>query len=83
MVVAALTQEMNRMLLYESNYYKTHREQEEVSLFLKETQGKSVVEETQQLYDQIQQLNAEKDAQAALQAQNAVQDTKDTAKAIN
>lgn len=47
MVVAALTQEMNRMLLYESNYYKEHREQEEVSLFLKETQGKSVVEETQ------------------------------------
>jgi len=50
MVVAALTQEMNRMLQYESNYYKEHREQEEVSLFLKETQGTSVVESTQQLF---------------------------------
>jgi hypothetical protein len=35
MVVGALTTEMNKMLLYQSNYYKEHREQEEVSLFLK------------------------------------------------
>ena len=54
MVVAALTQEMNDMLKKESTYYKEHREQEEVSLFLKETTGKSVVEETQKLYNQIQ-----------------------------
>ena len=50
MVVSALTQEMNRMLLYQSEYYKEHREQEEVSLFLKNAQGDAVVQKTQEMY---------------------------------
>ena len=50
MVVSALTQEMNRMLLYQSEYYKEHREQEEVSLFLKNAQGDAVAQKTQEMY---------------------------------
>lgn len=49
-IIAALTQEMNRMIEHESNYYQEHREAEEVQLFLNQYQGTSVVESTQALY---------------------------------
>ena len=50
-IIAALTQEMNKMLKEQSQYYLDHKDQEDVSLFLKQQQGTSVVQDTKQMYD--------------------------------
>lgn len=69
LVIAALTKEMNDMLQYQSDYYKAHKEQEDVAHFLRlQEENVSVADETLLLYNQIQNLNAVKTAEAAQQA---------------
>ena len=49
-VIAALTQEMNKMLQEESQYYMNNRAAEDVQMFLSEQQGTAVVQDTERLY---------------------------------
>lgn len=67
-VIAALTQEMNKLLHEESQYYADHKDQEAVSMFLKQQTGDEVVQQTQELMNQIQQMNAQKQAELAAEA---------------
>jgi len=55
---------MNKLLHEETQYYADHKDQEAVSMFLKQQTGDEIVLTTQELMQQIQQLNAEKQAQA-------------------
>ena len=49
-VIAALTQEMNKMLQEESQYYMNNRAAEDVQMFLNQQQGTAVVQDTEKLF---------------------------------